>query len=67
LPQREAGSGRGPGDDRQLRKIGKQPVPIGLGYKYDAEKPASTLDRGIRFVFTLLLPSQVSVDIEEVP
>jgi hypothetical protein len=41
----------------QLLRFGKQPVSIGLGYKYYAEKPASGPDWGIRFVFTLLLPS----------
>jgi hypothetical protein len=41
----------------QLLRFGRQPVQIGLGFKYYAEKPASAPDGGIRFVFTLLLPS----------
>jgi hypothetical protein len=41
----------------QLFHFGKQPVQFGIGYKYYAEKFASAPDWGIRFVFTLLIPS----------
>ena len=41
----------------QLLRFGKQSVSIGLGYKYYAEKPTTGPDWGIRFIFTLLLPS----------
>ncbi len=41
----------------QLVHFGKLPVSLGLGYKYYAAKPASGPDWGIRFIFTLLLPS----------
>ena len=50
----------------QLLRFGKQPVSIGLGYKYYAEKPTTGPDWGIRFIFTLLLPSPAALDIEEV-
>ena len=40
----------------QLLKLGDQPVSIGGGIKYYAEKPAGGPDWGVRLVLTLLFP-----------
>jgi hypothetical protein len=40
----------------QLLKLGDQPVSVGGGVKYYAEKPAGGPDWGVRLVFTLLFP-----------
>jgi hypothetical protein len=40
----------------QLLKLGKQPVSVGLGYKYFANGPDVSPDWGLRLIVTLLFP-----------
>jgi hypothetical protein len=42
----------------QLTKIGKQPVSIGGGFRYYAEKPAGGPDWGARLILTFLFPKK---------
>ncbi len=40
----------------QLFKVGRQPIQVGLGARYYADKPSGGPDWGMRFVITFLFP-----------
>ncbi len=41
----------------QLTKLGDQPVSLGLGGRYNVEKPEGGADWGLRFIVTFLFPT----------